>query len=211
MITETVMDKDISTEEKIKKAAKKVFQKKGFGLTRTRDIAEEADINLALLNYYYRSKEKLFEIVMQDSMREMLSYISTIINDENTSLSEKIDAGVARYIDGLMENPHLPVFVFSELQANPVKLLDKLGIPDQLIAHSSMYSQLQDQIDKKNLDLTPLHLFVNLVSLSIFPIMSKPLLSNIHKMEESEYLQFIEERKIMIPIWLKAMLQLENT
>ena len=51
---------DITTEEKIKQAAKAVFQKKGFAATRTRDIAEEADINLALLNYYFRSKEKLY-------------------------------------------------------------------------------------------------------------------------------------------------------
>ena len=57
------MKKDISTEEKIKEAARKIFHKKGYAGTRTRDIAEEAGINLALLNYYYRSKEKLFELI----------------------------------------------------------------------------------------------------------------------------------------------------
>jgi len=55
---------DLSTETKIKEAARVVFYKKGFSATRTRDIAEEAGINLALLNYYFRSKEKLFEIIM---------------------------------------------------------------------------------------------------------------------------------------------------
>jgi AcrR family transcriptional regulator len=53
---------DTTTEAKIKNAARVVFHKKGFAATRTRDIAEEAGINLALLNYYFRSKEKLFEI-----------------------------------------------------------------------------------------------------------------------------------------------------
>ena len=46
-----------STESKIKDAAKIVFHKKGFTATRTRDIAEEAGLNLALLNYYFRSKK----------------------------------------------------------------------------------------------------------------------------------------------------------
>jgi AcrR family transcriptional regulator len=55
---------DTTTEAKIKAAARVVFHKKGFAATRTRDIAEEAGINLALLNYYFRSKEKLFDIIM---------------------------------------------------------------------------------------------------------------------------------------------------
>lgn len=53
--------RDLSTEEKILKAATKVFTEKGYAGTRTRDIAEEAGINLALLNYYFRSKEKLLK------------------------------------------------------------------------------------------------------------------------------------------------------
>ena len=62
--------KDISTEERIKAAARKVFHQKGFAGTRTRDIAEEAGINHAMLNYYFRSKEKLFEMVMMETMAQ---------------------------------------------------------------------------------------------------------------------------------------------
>ena len=57
---------DPTTEEKIKEAARKLFTQKGFAATRTRDIAEEAGINLALLNYYFRSKQKLFDLIMKD-------------------------------------------------------------------------------------------------------------------------------------------------
>jgi len=52
---------DTSTEAKIKAAARVVFHKNGFAATRTRDIAEEAGINLALLNYYFRSKQNHYE------------------------------------------------------------------------------------------------------------------------------------------------------
>ena len=61
---------DLSTEEKIKAAARKVFTQKGYSATRTRDIAEEAGLNLALLNYYFRSKEKLFELIMAEKMQQ---------------------------------------------------------------------------------------------------------------------------------------------
>lgn len=58
---------DQTTEEKIKIAARKLFTRKGFAAVKTRDIAEEAGINLALLNYYFRSKEKLFKLIMEES------------------------------------------------------------------------------------------------------------------------------------------------
>ena len=63
---------DLSTEEKIKNSARAVFHRKGFAAARTRDIAQEAGINLALLNYYFRSKEKLFNIVMLEAFQSFL-------------------------------------------------------------------------------------------------------------------------------------------
>ncbi len=204
------MEKDISTEQKIKEAAKRVFQKKGLGLARTRDIAEEAGINQALLNYYFRSKEKLFDIVMEESVREMFSFITHIINDRETTLSEKIDAAVERYIEGLLKNPNLPLFVFSELQANPKNLLKKMGASENIISNSYLYQQLQEQVAKKRLNVDPMHFLINLVSLSIFPIMGKPFLTNVHKMNEEDYSAFIKERKTLVPKWLKSMLELEE-
>jgi AcrR family transcriptional regulator len=80
---------DSSTEEKIKKAAQIVFHKKGFAAARTRDIAEEAGINLALLNYYFRSKEKLFNIVMIETFRSFFESVSRIINNPDTTFEKK--------------------------------------------------------------------------------------------------------------------------
>src|SRR5271154_299968 len=83
---------DLTAEEKIKEAARNVFTRKGFAATRTRDIAEEAGINLALLNYYFRSKEKLFEIVMLENFGQFLNGVQTLLNQKESSLEEKIDA-----------------------------------------------------------------------------------------------------------------------
>src|SRR6516162_7868399 len=102
--------KDISTEEKIKEAARKLFTQKGYAMVRTRDIAAEAGINLALLNYYFRSKEKLFDIIMMENFRQFIQGISVNIYDEKTSIEEKIEKVTAAYIDLLTNHPDLPLF-----------------------------------------------------------------------------------------------------
>jgi len=72
---------DDSTEEKIKDAARMVFTEKGYAATRTRDIAEKAGINLALLNYYFRSKEKLFDMIMLEKLMHLMKGIVQVAND----------------------------------------------------------------------------------------------------------------------------------
>ena len=104
-----------STEEKIKEAARTVFTKKGYAGTRTHDIAEEAGINLALLNYYFRSKEKLFKVVMIEKMQKLFGILSPTLNDATTSLDQKIVLIVNLYADMLLKNPDLPIFVLSVL------------------------------------------------------------------------------------------------
>src|ERR1700712_1244053 len=119
---------DQSTEEKIKEAARTVFTRKGFAATRTRDIAEEAGLNLALLNYYFRSKEKLFEIIMAEKMQKFFGVLSPIVNDATTSLEKKIEQMADKYVELLSANPDLPIFVLTEVRNNPeqfAKLVQK--------------------------------------------------------------------------------------
>ena len=115
-------DKDQSAEEKIKEAARKLFTQKGFAATRTRDIAQEAGINLALLNYHFRSKEKLFEIIMAENFRQFIHGISLNLIDEQTTIVEKTDRIVTDYIDFLTRHPDLPLFVLNEIRGTPAAL-----------------------------------------------------------------------------------------
>ena len=65
------MKKEYSeTEIKIKTAAKSLFLEKGYSATTTRDISKESEINLALLNYYFTSKKKLFEIMNAQNLEK---------------------------------------------------------------------------------------------------------------------------------------------
>lgn len=196
---------DASTEEKIKNAARIIFHKKGFAATRTRDIAEEAGINLALLNYYFRSKEKLFDIIMLESMQVFLKSVGLLLNNEENTLEEKIEMFVSNYIDFLMEQPDLPLFVLSELRLNPSSMISKMNMK-QLLMKSHFIKQFQEEIKKgKMTAVHPLHFLINLVSMIIFPFIGKPIVSNIGNLKEQEFVDLMQQRKKLIPQWIKMM------
>ena len=120
---------DTNTEAKIKAAARVVFHKKGFAATRTRDIAEEAKMNLALLNYYFRSKEKLFELIMFETLTEFYQTMGIVFNDETTTLEKKIQLIAEKYIDLIIAEPEIPLFIMSEIRSHGAAILEKLPVP----------------------------------------------------------------------------------
>lgn len=198
-------EKELTTEEKILLSASKVFTEKGFAGTRTRDIAEEAGINLALLNYYFRSKEKLFEQVMKAKIVLLFGQILPILTNEKTTLEEKIDLATEKYFDILSKNPNLPIFVISEIQKKNSNITSI--IPIKKIFENSV---LIKQIKEKRTDLNPLHFLVSFLGMTIFPFVLKPVFTAFDLVNEKEFQQFINERKILVPIWIKTILELKT-
>ena len=192
---------ELSTEDKILLAASKVFTEKGFSGTRTRDIAEEAGINLALLNYYFRTKEKLFEQVMKVKILLLFGQIIPIVTNEKTSLEEKIDLASEKYFEILSKNPNLPLFVLSEIQKKTSDIKSILPF-DKVLKNSFLIKQIQE----KNSEINPFHFLINFISMTVFPFLGKPILQTFELMNDSEFQKFVEERKKFIPIWIKMML-----
>lgn len=202
MAKKTVKQQELSAEERIKEAARKVFTQKGYAATRTRDIAEEAGLNLALLNYYFRSKEKLFQQVMLEKVQQLFGVIAPIANDASTKLESKIALIAENYINVLSRNPDLPLFVLSEIRNNPEQFRNRLQI-DKLVLHSSLIQQLKE----KRPDIDPLHFLVNIVGMIVFPFVAQPVLFTAGLANEKKFQALMEERKALIPIWVKAILK----
>lgn len=193
---------DLSTEDKIKEAARKVFTSKGYAATRTRDIAEEAGINLALLNYYFRSKEKLFEIIMAEKMFKLFNVLAPVIDDSKTSLEKKVETIVVNYIDLLRENPDLPLFVLSEIRTNPKRFSEQLRV-GPLLQNSALVKQLKE----KRPDLNPLHFVISLLGMTVFPFIMKPVIFDVMPDNAKVFDTLVQERKKLIPAWIKAILK----
>jgi len=196
-----VLPTELSTEEKIKAAARIVFTKKGYAATRTRDIAEEAGINLALLNYYFRSKEKLFELIMMEKMTSFFGVITPILNDTSLDLEEKFVAISEKYTKTLLENPDLPLFILSEVRMNPDQFVNKLPVGKALESH------FIKQLHERRPDLHPVHLLMNLLGLTVFPFIIKPVLVTAGALNEKAFTAKIQERIALIPKWMNAILK----
>lgn len=198
--------KDISTEERIKVAARKVFHQKGFAGTRTRDIAEEAGINHAMLNYYFRSKEKLFEMVMMETMAQFFKGVNLMLNDESTSLDEKIDLIVSNYVDLLLKEPELPTFILNEVRPNPQAFVEQNPIKEAL-THSVLTRQYAEAVARGEItEPNLMQAILNVIGLVIFPFIAKPILTSIINIPEEQYKALMLQRKTLIPQWIKVIL-----
>lgn len=205
--TDHTANPDPSTEEKIKEAARIVFTTKGYAATKVRDIAAQANINLALVNYYFRSKEKLFDLIMAETMKKLFDKIKPVIYDETTTLNEKISGIVDNYLDLLLENPELPLFVASEMRSGSDKLSNMTG-NGKLFLESHFVKQMQQLQAEGKLKFHPVNVMMNMLGLIVFPFIGRPLMLKTGILKEEEFRKIIEERKKLIPLWMVSTINL---
>ena len=194
-----------STEERIKAAARKLFTQKGFAAIRTRDIAQEAGINLALLNYYFRSKQKLFDLVMMENFRKFLQGMTINFQDKTLSMEKRVEKIVSAYIDFLTEFPDLPLFILNEIRGNPSKLATQIN-EEVGPTRSLFFKELMQSKKEGKIDLEPFHFVANLVGLTVFPFVSRPLLQRVTGVSDEQFAERMQERKKLVPIWIRLML-----
>ena len=128
-------EKKSDTEALIFEAAKKVFGMKGMDGARMQEIADEAGINKALLHYYFRTKEKLFEAVFTDILQFFFPKAIGIMVDPEIAIREKIEKFTDAYISMIQEHPYIPGFMLHQLSTGStdkiVQLFRESGIkPD---------------------------------------------------------------------------------
>lgn len=192
------MAQERNTEEQIILAAKKVFIQKGLAGARMQDIADQAGINKAMLHYYYRSKEKLFEIVFHEALDKLLNRLSNVIGTEQ-SIEVKIKGIVNGYIDGLTENPHLPLFVLNELNQSPERLINTFKSRRTFPAIQQFLAEIAAAGEKGTIKkINPVQLLLNLLSMCVFPFVARPLVQAVTNLNDTQYRALIEERRQVV-------------
>lgn len=187
-------EKEATTEQQILDAAKDVFQSKGMDGARMQEIADKAGINKAMLHYYYRNKQLLFEAVFKNAFSLLAPQLNIILNDDS-SLEHKIKNFTFNYTDFMIKHPYLPNFIIQELNRNEdfvLKLKQNTGFPNlekfKLKVDAEINEGLISPIDAEQL-------FVNILALNIFPFLGKPLIKALANKHEKTYKEFIERRK----------------
>jgi AcrR family transcriptional regulator len=183
-----------NTEEQILDAAKSVFQSKGMDGARMQEIADKAGINKAMLHYYYRSKQLLFEAVFKQAFSLLAPQLNAILNDDS-SIEEKIKNFTSNYISFILKHPYLPNFIIQELNRNPnfiLKIKENKGFPNL----EKFKKQVELEVEKDIIrPISAEQLFINIVSLNIFPFVGKPLIMAFANINDKAFKKLIEDRK----------------
>ncbi|MBE0648392.1 MAG: TetR/AcrR family transcriptional regulator [Bacteroidales bacterium] len=193
------------TEEKILEAAKKVFHRKGYEGARMQEIADEAEINKALLHYYFRSKENLFEAVFKDAFFKLMGRAKTVFLSDKP-LKEKIQEFLSHYLDVLSENSYIPWFILNGMYERPdvLKVIFEKAEINPLQLMERLRNQIQDEYGS---EVNPFHIWLNVLSLSIFPVVAKPLIRELFQITEEGYQQILEQRKTEVPRFITNALK----
>lgn len=190
---------DKNTEEKIFEAAQEVFVQKGFDGTRMQDIAEKAGLNKALLHYYYRTKEKLFNAILVKVFNHFIPKVFSFL-ESDASVFEKIEFFVHTYIDVIQKNPYIPNFVLHELNRDPDNLARLLGDVTGVTERNAFQKigvLINQEVEKGTIrPIAPEQLIVNMIGLCIFPFVARPIIQGvIFGNDKKRYQEFIESRK----------------
>ena len=185
------------TEEQILEAAKEVFQKKGMDGSRMQEIADKAGINKSMLHYYYRSKQLLFEAVFTSAFSLVAPQINKILNDDS-SIEEKVRGFTHNYISFMSKHPYLPNFIIQELNRNP-KFFDKLQSNAAFPSLEKFEKQVATEVEQGILKpIDGKQLFINIISLNVFPFVATPLIKGLLRMDDKEFENLVEARKTMV-------------
>jgi len=201
------MEKERSTEARIFEAASAVFHEKGYAGARMQEIADRAGINKAMLHYYYRNKDKLFEGVFRTARLQVLGPILDVIGAD-LPLPVKMERAVHTYIDQLVAHPEVPAFVLQELRRHPDRVRRFIDEEVQLL-FQGLARQIREADRRAEIrPVPPEHVVVNLIGLCVFPFVGRPVIQAVLGLDEEGFEAFIQERKQTVTTFIHNALGL---
>ncbi len=189
---------DKGTEEKILIAARQVFIEKGLAGARMQDIANKAEINKAMLHYYFKNKEMLFEVIFRETAGKLFPHFEKLM-DSDLNFFDKMRSIVSSYIEVIIQNPYIPLFVMNEMNKNP-----EMGIKNFFEAQKPGFvRKFKESIEQSAKDglihpIPPIHLIMNMFSMCAFPFIAKPMLKLLTGIEDEQFKNLMEQRKVLV-------------
>jgi len=201
----------VDKKSAIIKSARKLFIQNGFGCTSMREIAKDANVNLAMVNYYFKSKETLFDIIYDEAFDNMADQLDVKLFSGN-SVVEDITNFIESYTEGLIENPEVPGFIFQESYKNPdviISRVKKSEVAQKFI--NSFFSSLDKDMKEGKIRKieNPASLILNIVSMCAFPFIGKPVVEKVIGSDDTEFTKMMRARKKDIIEIFKAYLSVK--
>ncbi|MGD0753682.1 MAG: TetR/AcrR family transcriptional regulator [Bacteroidales bacterium] len=183
------------TEDKIFEAAEIVFEEEGLTGARMQRIADRAGINKALLHYYFRTKDHLFEAVFTKLAKKMFMKFTPIF-EKDLSLEEKIRFFFREHITFMQQNPKLPGFILNEINHNPQRIQKLIKNIDFKYLWLTILKHHENELYKYNLTEETLpQILTSIASMSVFPFAAKGILEVVFDNLGVDFDKYIELRK----------------
>ncbi len=187
-----------NTETQILEAAEQLFLEQGFTKTTTDQIAKRAGCNQALVHYYYRTKDRLFNQIFEERAKVILKNFLDVRVNADATFEEKLAMKIEAHFDFLKDNNKLPVFLYNEISGNPERIksiADKIkNIPKNMT--EQMERELQEEIEKGNIrPISIMDLLFTVICLNITPFLLQPIMQPALQVEDKEMGMFLENRK----------------
>ncbi|MEN8229104.1 MAG: helix-turn-helix domain-containing protein [Bacteroidota bacterium] len=203
------MTLNTETEQKIIASAEKLFYQKGKAGTSMQDIADDAGINRTLLNYYFRSKDQLFEAVFRNALSSFVPNLAAMLHSD-ISFKDYVPLLIETVIDAMLENPQIPIFVLQELSSNPNRMpeiIKEMGIDPEV----AMNKMEHEQREEPGSLMDPRQVIINILSLCIFPFAARPVVTEIlFNGDTDAYIEAMKQRKQILPLMVEKFLMQNN-
>lgn len=185
-------------EQQILAAAEQEFLTKGFDGARTTTIAKAAGVTHAMLHYYFRTKEQLFERIVDEKFKTMSQSMFAIIGDPQLPIVERLKGGITAHFDFIADNPQLPRFIINEIVTRPERYGALYNRIEQII--ETIYRDLQLEIDLaaergevEKVDIKML--LISIMSLNIFTFIAYPFMEPLMGELMADREKFLSARK----------------
>ena len=187
-----------SMEQAILETAERIFLEKGFALTSTTEIAREVGCNQALVHYYFRTKDNLFNTIFEQKFKDFFLWIFEIKSTGKLEFLDKLKLIIESHFDLLRDNPKMPALILNELSRKPEQinmLRDKLeAIPVKLF--SELNEELQTAIAQGKIrEIDLIDLIVSMVTMNVAIFVMMPIVENIFSLDETKKELMIQHRR----------------
>ncbi|MEI6753823.1 MAG: TetR/AcrR family transcriptional regulator [Paludibacter sp.] len=182
----------------ILETAERLFLEKGFAMTSTTEIAKEIGCNQALIHYYFRTKENLFNIIFEKKFKQFFQNIFIVENLDQMAFPEKLKHIIEAHFDMVRQNPRIPLLIVNEFSRNPemvANLKEKLqGVVATLF--ESLNTDLQAEIAAGRVrQITIIDLIFSVISINISLFLLLPVAAEIMTLDEKQKEIVINRRR----------------
>jgi len=187
-----------SLEQSILEVAERLFLEKGFSMTSTTEIAKEVGCNQALVHYYFRTKDNLFNVIFEQKFKLFFQGVFEMKNMGELRFQDKLKHIIESHYDILRKNPKMPALILNELSRRPDQIIilrEKLHLlPEQIYAE--LNKDLEKEIELGNVrNLSLLDIFISMLSLNIALFIMMPVVENVLQLNEVQKEFMLEHRK----------------